>query len=240
MGPGGELGVGRPIPGGWPRERGKVGSSAVLAGPCAWRGLFHRRRRRPIPHRGCPAAVLGAVPGAVLGVVLGAVQGAGLVLGAASEAGISSHSSALPTGGPFPCLVCWSNARAFGDAVLDHLLPGGAGLDRLILALLGGAGLDRQSHARLGVRGAACHPVEGGRGGWGGLLAVRGLAPPWVEGGFGQGTALVVAQCLQEGAMQAVLCRTCSQAEVQIKSGGLRGAPPPIAPSSPPPNCAVR
>ena len=115
-----------------------------------------------------------------------------------------------------------------------------AGLDLLILELLGGAGLDQPSRARLGVRGAACHPVEGGRGGSGDLWAVRGLAPPWVEGGFGQGTAWGVARCLLEGAMQAVLCRTCSQAEVQIRSGGLRGAPLPIAPSSPPPSRAVQ
>ena len=40
--PGGGLGAGRPIPGGRPRERGRVGPSAVLAGPCwalSWRGL---------------------------------------------------------------------------------------------------------------------------------------------------------------------------------------------------------
>ena len=36
------------------------------------------------------------------------------------------------------------------------------GLDLLILELLGGAELDQPSHARLGVRGAACHPVGGG------------------------------------------------------------------------------
>ena len=113
--------------------------------------------------------------------------------------------------------------------MLDHRileLLDRAGLDLLILELLGDAGLDRPSHAQLGVRDAACHLVEGGPGGWGDLWAVRGLAPPWVEGGFGQGTAWVAAQCLP-GAMQAVLCRTCSQAEVQIRFQTSRPRPPP-------------
>ena len=105
------------VPGGswgWvgPSQRGQVGSSAVLAVPCPWRGLFHRRRRRPNPHRGCPVAVPGAAPVAVQGVVLGAVQGPGLVerswalhLRPGCRA-TPRHQKCLPMGGPFLCPVC--------------------------------------------------------------------------------------------------------------------------------------